>query len=734
MIQEIFNATYTGHRQQRPWKISVIDTEFDGDPDQHPKPLGAVDAQGAVISWGNDRNLHQPIIASKCEVTLYLTGAAKNWATETLPATQEFRFFLEVYENNALFWRGVILTDAVQFYESTQPMQFKLSAICGLGRLQQFDYSKLTEHAGGDGQLLGEVLKCLKLATVEPNLYQSTDVFLKTNFQWYDSNMNTTPGNLDPLRLISYRVENIGFVVDEQTGEKKFVSVFDYLEQILLNFGLSITFANGCWQLFQVNQLNTTAQTVRTYAYPVGFIPNINPASSTGSPIASYTATNVQKTISRTNATSKGNLFPLAGVLNQFKPPFSEVTTEPSFDFSLLVYRNPAINLSPAAVSENYNLSGSFGFNVNVQTSVVLDGSALSSPLVVRVQGSMRLSITDGTNTRYLTSTGAWVAANTTFTLGFDTDQLFNGQIRTFALGVVINSAALPFAGVVTFQTLGITATELPSNTPQNSLIVSQLSDVTIEHYDTTGAGSIRREFYTVVNQAAGVQSSIRETLQLPIFDRASRYVLNAAFVWNTSTNTRVHSQLWKVNNAGTGRTLHLLVLYEILKRRQLPAKTKEGTYIGFIAPHEKAKEDTRNFAVISSEFSTGYDQMNRVQLQNLGADSFTVEPLPSDRTELNASSATSSGKTTQSNPLTILGVKMDPIAAGDIDSLSLPKPLPYALTTGAPILILDLASNTPLLLFLSEDAEESATTINVDAVTIQNPIVAPYIFYPLNP
>jgi hypothetical protein len=734
MIKTIFTTSYTGHRQQRSWRIDVVDANYTGSPEAPALDLGSVDAQGAVVKWGNDRDLYEPIIASQAEVKLYLTGAAKTWATVTLPLSQESRYFLEIYENNALFWRGVIIQDQVKFYELPDPLPFTLSAMCGLGRLQKLDYDYQFAFPSGyqTATLFNEILRVLKIATVEPNLYKNTDAFIRTNFQWYEVNMDSTVGGIDPLLLISYNVQNVAEFPQDNSDVKEYISLTDYLRQILMNFGLSITYANGAWQLFQVNELNTTAQTTRYYTYAVNYVARLNPNENTGSQLSAYVATTVQKNVSKT--ISKGNLTPLSGILNSYKAPFYKITTEPLFDFSLLVYRNPAIDLVPAAVLENYILSGTWGFRINIQTDVLVDGTSLSAPIVVRVEGQMRLSITDGSQTRYLTSTGAWVTANTTFSIGFDTDQVLNGQIRNFALGVAFDSNALPFAGVLSLQATSITAAQLPGGANQNALITSRLSDVTIEHFDTTGAGSIRREFYTVENQTAGIQSSVDALLRLPLFDRASRYILNAVFIWDEAQLKRVHSQLWRKNDVGDYSNLHILVLRQALIRRQIPARLKEGTYIGFIAPNEKAKDEGANWAFVNGEFSTGYDQMNRVQLQNLGADVFTVDPLPSDRTELNPNSGVATGGNRVSgfqNTLAEIGVPLEPIAAGTLSSISTPVEIPFTMAADTLVLILDLTGGVIVRARVKNATEAGVTSFEVNSITVSQPIIAPYLFFP---
>jgi hypothetical protein len=735
MIKTIFSTSYTGSRQQRPWLINVVDTQYTGDPAADPIELGPIDVNGAIIKWGNDRDLYEPMIASTCDIILHLSGAAKIWATETLPLTQEFRYFLDIYDNNQLFWRGVIITDGIQFYDMPEPLEFKLRAICGLGRLQELDYQRVIEAIGEpnqSGQLLGEVLRCLKFATVEPDLFSTSVPFLRTNFQWYETNMDTTVGGIDPLQLVSFNVANIAFTINND-GERDYISIYDYLRQILTNFGLCITFANGAWQLFQPNQLMGTSTSVRYFEYPVNYGAKLNPNQNTGTIINSNLFTNVQKNVS--NVISKSNLLPLAGILNSYKAPFNEISTEPTFDFSLVVYRNPAIDLSVALISENYNLSGSFGFRVNIATDVLLSGVSLPSPIIVRVDGQFRLSITDGSQTRYLTSTGAWVAGVTSFSMGFDTDQLLNGQQRTFTLTTLLDSDPLPFAGVVSFQTINVNATQVPVGTNQNALIVSKISDITIEHYDTTGNGSIRSEFYTVTNLSPSVQSSVSALLRLPLFDRATRYQQNSIFIWDETTSQRVHSQLWRKNNVGAFFTIHILVLREALLRRQTPAKIKEGTYIGFVAPHEKVKDEGANWAVVNSEFSTGYDQMTRLQMQNLGVDVFSVDPLPSERTVLTPTGGvlTGGGRIgNQPNTLTYLGQKLEPISVGVITSITLPVATTFQITAGTTLTILDAVTNLPVTIVTSEDSDSGATSLNIESVTIQQPIISPYLFYPL--
>ena len=737
MIKDIFTTSWIGHRQGRNWTLNIVDANYTGDPNAAVQDLGRTDVQGAVIKWGNDRDLYQPIVASSMEVLLYVTGAAKNFLTVTLPLTQEFRYFVDLYQDGKLFWRGVILTDAIQFFETPDPLQFRLSAICGLGRLQQFDYSEIEDVAqvsGSQGQLFTEVLKCLKFASVNVDLYSNAEAFIRTNFQWYESNMESTVAGIDPMQLISFITDNTAFITDPDTGEKTYSNIFDYLGQILTNFGLSVTFANGAWQLYQVNQLIGTATTVRYYEYAKNYRALINPANNTGNLIASNVITTIEKEVTQTNPKDKNKLYPLRGVLNSYKAPFSEISTEPLFSFSLLVFRNPAIDLTPNVISENYNLSGSFGFSLNVVTSVQLDGTGLSAPIIVRVEAQMRLSITDGTQTQYLTSTGAWSATNQTFSLGFDTDQLLDGQQRIFTLGTSINSAALPFAGVVSFQIVNLNATQLPNNVNQNSLIKTRLSDITLEHYDTTGNGSIKREFYTVKNQTAGVQSSIKAVLRLPLFDRATRYNRNAVFVWKPSLLNRVHSSLWRKNDAGSYFTIHILVLRESLLRRHLPAKIKEGTYIGFIAPNEKAKDEGAYWAVVSSEFSTGYDQMNRVQIQRLPTDVFTVEPLPSDREEFNEVGANALGGgrvQLEPNTLTALGMPLAPIVEGSLTEITLTQQTSFSLKQGTPLIILDLTTGLPVTATVKNTNEAGVDTIEINSISILQPILAPYLFFP---
>jgi len=725
-IRTIYRGSHKGHRLNDTWKVEIIDTDHPNTnpPDELP-PL----AEGVQITWGSDRDIHEPLIASEAEINVYSDSGFFVWAVNTLSISDEGRFYLKVYKNDAIFWRGIILSDRFEWQDTGDPVKIKIRAICGIGRLKSI---KINPNDVLDAfvNILRYYNRLLSIASGNMSLYADGERFISTSMFWFETEMPITLGTGDPLRYISFNGRGISSKVNTQNGETAYTNYYDLLKVLLLNFGCNVAMSDGCWRIWQYPALNGTGTSIRQYSYDKTFSQADNPNSGTVNVIDNYVNTNVKRNILKTIGAS--NLVPLASVNNSYEPSVWRVITRNILDPSLLIYKRFAVDLTtPDNIP--YTFATDFGFVIQGVTRIRIVNNT-ANPLIIRANAQITVRITDGINNRYLNAANQWQSSLTALPILFDVDQVPNGTERWFDLPFIYQTQELPFAGTI-ILTITCTAQGLPALTNQNALIQAKQTDIEIRYYSISGTAATQQQI-TLQNNSSGQNSTIELNIgDTVLTDRAAPYFTNAARIYDGSIVK--NSVFWRVNDTGTSRGLVSTLLHHILTARQRPIRRLEGAYIGYMAPHYKAVlNDEQVFVFVSGVFSTMYDTMTRVQMQRL-QDTVLEAPGTLGLEVFGLASGGATGSTTTAGELGGLigvtggGILTDPIEVGTgITEINLVDPAGIDIPLGTEIIVFDAATGLYFTVTTSTNTLAADTVIDVDAFDLTTAVTDGQLFF----
>lgn len=199
----------------------------------------------------------QPIRGSQCTYTILAQESGVEGELEDILEAAEGTYRLELWKNGALWWRGGVLPELSSVAYQDFPRAYRITATCGLGRLQGLDYldGAGLPYSGRDSKL-DVILACLnKLGFL---------LGITTSDDWFSEDMAQGAGD-DPLEQAD--VERSVFKDDKG-------NVFDCYEvvrNILAKKSLILMQSAGRWWLVQRQQLAKDLITVCHYTYDGSF-------------------------------------------------------------------------------------------------------------------------------------------------------------------------------------------------------------------------------------------------------------------------------------------------------------------------------------------------------------------------------------------------------------------------------------------------------------------------------
>ena len=238
---------------------------------------------GFSLSYkGIDKDIHAPIIASSVEFYMAIEDASAQTLLNDILTAQEKRFFLQIYKGGAFYWGGVILQDLGSVIDEALPSQVNLQAVDGIGYLKNFSYgeTQLTEEDLFPTAIFSNkgYQTCLEhLANIMQGLliiftdspYPSLTNILATSVNFYEDNMysGSPATSLDPLAKT--KINHNAFIEfpEDSNGFQKGRTYYEVLSQICLIFNARFYFADGKWNLININQNSATSYNKRLYTF-----------------------------------------------------------------------------------------------------------------------------------------------------------------------------------------------------------------------------------------------------------------------------------------------------------------------------------------------------------------------------------------------------------------------------------------------------------------------------------
>jgi hypothetical protein len=253
--------------------------------------------EGFSLSYkGVDKDIHAPVIASSVEFYMAVEDAAAQTLLNDILTAQEKRFFLQIYKGGSFYWGGVILQDLGSVIDESLPSQVNLQAVDGIGYLKNFSYGdvNITEdtlfptavfsNAGYKTciQHLANIFEGL-LVIFTDSPYPSLTNILSTAVNFYEDNMysGSPATSLDPLAQTKINHKAFIELPDNENEYQKAITYYQVLEQICLIFNARFYFADGKWNLININQNENASYNRRLYTY----------SGVDTSPLLTYTST-----------------------------------------------------------------------------------------------------------------------------------------------------------------------------------------------------------------------------------------------------------------------------------------------------------------------------------------------------------------------------------------------------------------------------------------------------------
>jgi hypothetical protein len=719
-IDKIFTTTYKGSRVGDLWTVDIYDMAAISALDT-PEEITLSDA-GAIVRWAADREIHEPIIASELTMEVISQGNFQIWAETTLPFTQEYRFHIVVQLNGDAWWRGMILSDRVEHPDLYQRYAYTIRAICGLGRLKTLpvtdDFTRLGRVA-----MLREIGVLIGAATgAGAALFGPADYYLGTNYAWFEENMPLTgPGNGDPLRYIHWQNNGVAFKVNDY-GEREWMSYYDYLRILGLNFGFCITMSGGCWRIFQPNQLDGSGTTTRWFYYAYPLSPGID-----GSGSISVIGANIQEDV---KIESFVDVKPLRATNNTYAPGIKEISFTTPFVKNTMVLRRPYIsNMSTTQTGAIGYVTG-LGLEVFGYADITVDPNLVPFDGAYIV-GKMVMTNDDGVTTYYLGNNMLWFASTPASVVLGQSGVFFQGDV-TGGLPVPFSysrfTTQVPVIGDVE-ASITYTMYDAATNLEIASGVLDQKDDFTARTYEISSNKPNNYEIKqtnTLTTQSSSVTIDLG---QLPLIDRPTGNIYNAIGIWTGLA--AVNSTGWRRGGSGTYVPISTLLLREIMVIRQVPRHRKEGGYIGRSEVYYKLVQFALPYTFVSGEFQTGFDTWTRLMTQEVPPLTFDSLPVDDDiiRGELSTGTPGGTRRPRPGDiPVGVGGITLEPIAAGGTTTITTTDPIPTGLTSGTEVWIIDASSGYSLKVILGADADAGDTVLTIEEVDIAGDLIDPVL------
>ena len=186
------------------------------------------------------------------------TSDYKRWQLKIENSTNDSTYYL--------FWVGNLLNDINSEEDVSLPRQIKLTAICGLGALDNILFNEdIPYNFASSFSLYRYIYNSLATDINTTNNWDSTDVFIRTVVDW-------TPypafraASRDPLNLSRFKAG--AYAPIDDNGVRRPKTAFKLLNDICKVVGARLFLSNGIWTFIQVNtydEMQSSNQFFRDY-------------------------------------------------------------------------------------------------------------------------------------------------------------------------------------------------------------------------------------------------------------------------------------------------------------------------------------------------------------------------------------------------------------------------------------------------------------------------------------
>tara|TARA_Y100000114_G_scaffold73707_1_gene67557 strand:+ start:1182 stop:3338 length:2157 start_codon:yes stop_codon:yes gene_type:complete len=186
------------------------------------------------------------------------TSAYKKWQLKIENSTDDSTYYL--------FWAGNLLNDINAEEDISLPREIKLTAICGLGALENIPFNEEVAYDFNSYYTAYRyIYNSLTTDVDTENNWGSTDRFIRTVVDWTPYPAQRAQ-NRDPLNLSRFKA--CAYAPVDDNGTRKPKTAFKLLNDICKVFGARLFLSNGIWTFIQINtyeQMSSSDQFRRDY-------------------------------------------------------------------------------------------------------------------------------------------------------------------------------------------------------------------------------------------------------------------------------------------------------------------------------------------------------------------------------------------------------------------------------------------------------------------------------------
>ena len=567
-----YHATFESTTERNVYRVEIDDAAFSGVSTEF-----TLAAPGFQITYeGDGNNLFEGQIRSS-RATIFPTPETSGAASffENLTANQETDLVVRIYKNGTtmadLFWIGTVLPDLNIYPKEHRPYIYSLTAVDGLGRLENFEFEYATNSAEPEWVNMHDMfVEALKYTGLWEH-FAITDTFIRFSEEWYDVNQITTRSTFATTQC--RRLNLLDNYNPLQPTDLKALNCKEVIKAMLIMCGAMIEFSRGSYRVFTVT--NAADASITEYSYAYDGVSIVYLSSATVAP---------QLTIG-TNTADPPRV--LAGANWAYRRPLLQCRVETESITSVAVYKA----YSTAALNANV---GNFDGDLTTKDMILTGRLTFDILSSTNHTGKFIWTITVGSG-----GTQVWLKRNDDGTLVWSTvawtlDTLipieqFAGRNRPVTIQFELKIPALttPNTGDIVIGCLYYNYQSLIAGgktwgTPAFALASAKYDLQLIQGSGTTDI-VYNNKVYANVENTDGPDNSITQVIENRFCD-GSKYRLQALKVYNGAAY--VYSTAWRIGTpAGTGVTLTDRLAYTVVSYQKdgYGQKVLQGGIIGDI-------------------------------------------------------------------------------------------------------------------------------------------------------
>jgi hypothetical protein len=568
------------------YRVDLIDTLWVSDFNEidlwHP---------GFTIKYlGDENDPLVPIIPSEINIIYKVDNAFDfNFFSNVLNMAQEDRFYIEVYEDGSILWRGVVQQDQLQWPDAAFPIEFNVKAVDGLVQLKTVKEEFVMEPGVIYQNLAGYLIDALNKITWT-ELLADTDFLLRTCIYWKENQMEAGSELLD----CTFHIQPGLVYTEDGDGRKTYIDWFSVVEQIVKSVGGRLMMVKGIFYLYQpYNGTRTQPVTIKVYDKYYERRP-----TSTTIPDTFGLSSGTEDLTETLPETSNG-LFSLSASLRR-ATLFRDIT----LGYVIAQTKNQDyvstwFDFGP--VFDNGNLN-QIRFLIRQNLEVENTGTAANFGL--DLQGEVKIVV--GATTYYATATG-WSTTPTTIVFGSYTTSIPAGAVtwyEVYRLKADFTTFALPGPGTMSIKIRAVFTTGSITNL---SFSRNYTETLTVTYGNFIDNQNVRSEILNTTNPFSSLDWEEKDVY---LGDNPNSFIKTGPgyMIWPTgatlgSSNNLKMAFAW-TDTYFTSKPINYAQVVQRMALLNAPRYRWTGTVYDFIEMHKVYAYQSKNYMVLSMEFT----------------------------------------------------------------------------------------------------------------------------------